>query len=283
MTAMSKQQTCAMQEQIGFLGAGSITEAIVAGILKKNLLDAEQIVVTNRNNQERLEQLAQTYNVQVSQEKHDVCRRAGILVLAMKPKDAAEAIMELHGSVAPDQLIISVIAGVSTAQIEQWLGVSCPIIRTMPNTSSAVGLSATGIACNRHVSEEQFRTATQLLGAIGEVYPVEEDELDIVTGLSGSGPAYIYYMVEAMVSAGTKAGLTREVARQLTLQTVLGAARMLLDTNEEPALLRKKVTSPGGTTQAGLEVLESYQFQEAVTAAILRATERSRELGAQYR
>lgn len=280
---MNKQQTRSIHERIGFLGAGSISEAMIAGILKKHLLSPEQIFITNRNNQERLAELAQNYNVQVTQEKHEVCRNADILILAIKPKDAAEALMELRGSVHAGQLVISVIAGVSTSLIQEWLGVSCPVIRTMPNTSSAVGLSATGLACNYHVSEEQLQLATQLLGAIGEVYPVEEDELDIVTGLSGSGPAYIYYLVEAMVSAGTKAGLSREVARQLTLQTVLGAAHMLLDTNEEPALLRKKVTSPGGTTQAGLEVLESYHFQEAVTAAILRATERSRELGAAHR
>lgn len=280
---MSNQNSCFIQGRIGFLGAGSITEAMVAGLLKKNLLSPEQIFLTNRSNQERLDQLARTYGVQVTPDRQEVSRQADILILAIKPKDAAEAILELRGSVHPGQLIISVIAGVSTSLIEEWLGISCPIIRTMPNTSSAVGLSATGLACNRYVSEEQLQLGTRLLEAIGAVYTVEEEELDIVTGLSGSGPAYIYYLVEAMIDAGTKAGLSPEVARQLTLQTVLGAAHMLLDTSEEPAQLRKKVTSPGGTTQAGLEVLESYQFQEAVTSAILRATERSRELGAQYR
>ncbi|MCM3078780.1 MULTISPECIES: pyrroline-5-carboxylate reductase [Brevibacillus] len=280
---MNTQPAFSIEGRIGFLGAGSIAEAMLSGILKKGLLSAEHILVSNRNNQERLDQLADTYQVQVSQDRKLLVDTSDILILAMKPKDAAEALMELQGTVRPGQLVISVIAGVATSLIEEWLGVQCAIIRTMPNTSSAIGLSATGLACNRFVTEEQLELATRLFEAIGTVFTVAEEELDIVTGLSGSGPAYIYYLVEAMVGAGAKAGLCRETARQLTLQTLLGAAHMLLDTSEDPALLRQKVTSPGGTTQAGLEVLQSYQFQEAVTSAILRATERSRELGAQYR
>ncbi|MGE7270115.1 pyrroline-5-carboxylate reductase [Brevibacillus panacihumi] len=280
---MNPQQGSSIEGQIGFLGAGSIVEAMLSGIIKKGLVSPRQILVSNRNNQERLDQLARSFSVQVTQDKHALVQSCDILILAIKPKDAAEALMELRGAVRPGQLVISVIAGVATSLIEQWLGVECSIIRTMPNTSSAIGLSATGVACNRFVSEAQLQLATQLFESIGTVYTVAEEELDIVTGLSGSGPAYIYYLVEAMVGAGTKAGLPRETARQLTLQTLLGAAHMLLDTSEEPALLRQKVTSPGGTTQAGLEVLEAYQFQEAVSSAILRATERSRELGAQYR
>lgn len=280
---MNTQHAFSIEGRIGFLGAGSISEAMLSGILKKGLLSAKQILVSNRNNQDRLDQLADAYQVQVTQDRKLLVDTSDILILAMKPKDAAEALMELRGTVRPGQLVISVIAGVATSLIEEWLGVECAIIRTMPNTSSAIGLSATGLACNRYVTEEQLELATRLFESIGTVFTVAEEELDIVTGLSGSGPAYIYYLVEAMVGAGAKAGLCRETARQLTLQTLLGAAHMLLDTSEDPALLRQKVTSPGGTTQAGLEVLQSYQFQEAVTSAILRATERSRELGTQYR
>lgn len=280
---MSNQTAFSIEGRIGFLGAGSIVEAMLSGILKKGLLSPDRITITNRNNQDRLDLLSETYGVHATLDKWDVIRSADILILAIKPKDAGEALRDFCGAVRPGQLIISVIAGVSTSLISEWLDVDCPIIRTMPNTSSAVGLSATGLAANRHVSEEQLQLATRLFEAIGSVYPVAEEELDIVTGLSGSGPAYIYYLVEAMMGAGATAGLSREMARQLTLQTVIGAAQMLLDTREEPALLRKKVTSPGGTTQAGLEVLESYQFQQAVTSAILRATERSREMGAEYR
>ncbi|KQL46212.1 pyrroline-5-carboxylate reductase [Brevibacillus choshinensis] len=279
---MNNHQASSIEGRIGFLGAGSIVEAMLSGILKKGLFSADRVYVTNRSNSERLDLLTETYGVNTTHEKMDVIKAADILILAMKPKDSAEALKELAGSVHPGQLVISVIAGVSTTLIGEWLGVNCPIIRTMPNTSSAVGLSATGLAANQFVTEDQLLLATRLFEAIGTVYTVAEEELDIVTGLSGSGPAYIYYLVEAMMGAGATAGLDREMARQLTLQTLLGAAHMLMDTREEPALLRKKVTSPGGTTQAGLEVLESYQFQEAVTSAILRATERSREMGAAY-
>ncbi|NRS48289.1 pyrroline-5-carboxylate reductase [Brevibacillus sp. HB2.2] len=279
---MSNQATAITEGRIGFLGAGSIVEAMLSGIGKKGLLPSERISVTNRNNMERLEQLANDYGVTATQDKFDVVRSSDILILAIKPKDAAEALLDLRGVVRSDQLIISVIAGVSTSLIGEWLGAECPIIRTMPNTSSAVGLSATGLCANPFVQKEHGELATKLFEAIGTVYEVAEEELDIITGLSGSGPAYIYYLVEAMMGAGAKAGLDREMARQLTLQTVIGAAHMLLDTREEPSILRQKVTSPGGTTQAGLEVLEAYQFQEAVTAAILRAAERSREMGAQY-
>lgn len=280
---MSNQTASIATGQIGFLGAGSIVEAMLAGILKKGLTAKDRIFVTNRNNAERLEQLTDAYGVNATTDKLAVARASDILILAIKPKDAKEALLELRGAVSSNQLIISVIAGVPTSLIGEWLGVDCPIIRTMPNTSSAVGLSATGLSANAFVRPEQLALATRLFEAIGTVYEVAEEELDIITGLSGSGPAYIYYLVEAMMGAGATAGLDREMARQLTLQTVIGAAHMLLETRAEPALLRKQVTSPGGTTQAGLEVLESYRFQEAVTSAILRATERAREMGAQYR
>lgn len=279
---MNKQDRLCIEGRIGFLGAGSIVEAMLSGILKKGLLSPDRLLVSNRNNRERLEQLADCYGVNFTQDKLEVARSSDILILAIKPKDAAEALRELRGVVHPGQLVISVVAGVSTTLIGEWLGVNCPVIRTMPNTSSAVGLSATGLAANSFVTGEQLQQAIRLFEAIGTVYEVAEEELDIITGLSGSGPAYIYYLVEAMMAAGATAGLDREMARQLTLQTVIGAAHMLLDTRAEPAILRQQVTSPGGTTQAGLEVLEAYQFQQGVTAAILRATERSREMGAQY-
>ncbi|MEJ8546833.1 pyrroline-5-carboxylate reductase [Brevibacillus borstelensis] len=269
--------------RIGFLGAGSIAEAMLAGIVKNRLLRPEQVLITNRCNQERLHWLSEQFGVSACTDKQTLISQSDILILAMKPKDAADACQSLRGLVRNEQLIISVIAGVSTACLGEWLDTDCPIVRTMPNTSSAIGLSATGMAANRFVTKEQLRLATLLFEAIGSVYTVAEEELDIVTGLSGSGPAYIYYLVEAMEGAGEKAGLSREMARQLTLQTLLGAAQMLLHSTDEPALLRKKVTSPGGTTQAGLEVLESFRFQQAITSAVLRAAERARELGAQYR
>ncbi|UYZ14219.1 pyrroline-5-carboxylate reductase [Brevibacillus sp. WF146] len=280
---MSDHSTLSFDTRIGFLGAGSIVEAMLAGILKNELIAPERIYVGNRSDRARLRRLAETFGVNACEDKAALVEQSDILILAMKPKDAPDACRSLRGLVRPEQLVISVVAGVSTACISDWLGTNGPIVRTMPNTSSAVGLSVTGLSANRFVTEEQLRAATALFEAIGSVHIVPEDELDIITGLSGSGPAYIYYLAEAMEGAGAEAGLSREMARQLTVQTLLGAAQMLLHSSDEPALLRKKVTSPGGTTQAGLEVLDSYRFQQAVASAVLRAAERARELGAQYR
>ncbi|UFJ43356.1 pyrroline-5-carboxylate reductase [Brevibacillus humidisoli] len=279
---MTAQHDVLAHVRIGFLGAGSIVEAMLGGILQNNLLPAERITVVNRSGGQRLTHLSAKYGVQTATDKTLLVEQSDILILAIKPKDAAEACQCLHGQIRPDQLVISVIAGVSTECIQNWLGVDCPVIRTMPNTSSAVGHSVTGIARGRHTSESHLEVALRLFEAIGSVYAVSEDELDILTGLTGSGPAYIYYLVEAMEGAAIQAGLSPEIARQLTVQTLLGAAQMLIQTNEEPATLRQKVTSPGGTTQAGLEALQSYHFQQAVSAAVLRAAERSRELGAAY-
>jgi pyrroline-5-carboxylate reductase len=280
---MSDHSTLSFDTRIGFLGAGSIVEAMLAGILKNELIAPERIFVANRSDRARLRRMAEMFGVNACEDKAALVEQSDILILAMKPKDAPDACRSLCGLVRPEQLVISVVAGVSTACISDWLGTNGPIVRTMPNTSSAVGLSVTGLSANRSVSEEQLRAATALFEAIGSVHIVPEDELDIITGLSGSGPAYIYYLAEAMEGAGAEAGLSREMARQLTVQTLLGAAQMLLHSSDEPALLRKKVTSPGGTTQAGLEVLDSYRFQQAVASAVLRAAERARELGAQYR
>lgn len=276
------QQDVLADTRIGFLGAGSIVEALLSGIVQKKLLAPERIAVTNRSDQQRLAYLSQQYGVRAFSDKLQLTQHSDILILAVKPKDARDACQSLANQIRPDQLVISLIAGVSTACIENWLGAPCPIIRTMPNTSAAVGYSVTGIAGGRHCDESHLQMALQLFAAIGSVYVVPEADLDILTGLTGSGPAYVYYLVEAMEKAGVKAGLAPQVVRKLTVQTLLGAAQMLLHSSEEPAVLRQKVTSPGGTTQAGLEVLASYQFQEAVIAAVLRAAERSRELGEEY-
>ncbi|QDX91396.1 Pyrroline-5-carboxylate reductase [Brevibacillus laterosporus] len=275
-------QIC-QQLHVGFMGAGSIVEAILKGITAKYLLPANHINVTNHSDDARLSELQEQYGVTPNRDLPTMLAQSDVLFLAMKPKDVATACQTLRDYVTQDHLVISVIAGVPTSSIQEWLGVDCPIIRAMPNTSSAVGLSATGMAAGRYASEHHMAIAECLFQSIGHVCTVPEHELDIITGLSGSGPAYIYYLVEAMEGAGQRAGLTQEMSRELTVQTLLGAAHMLMATKEEPAVLRKRVTSPGGTTQAGLEVLEARGFKQAVTEAVLRATERARELGAPFR
>ncbi|MBB3110449.1 pyrroline-5-carboxylate reductase [Paenibacillus phyllosphaerae] len=265
-----------------FYGAGSMAEAIVRGLLARGLADSSLIGMFNRSNAQRLEELESRYNVSVSnveEEQLDMLQDADVIFLVMKPKDAAEALRKLSAFIKPNQLVVSVIAGLSIRTIEQLLEQPQPIVRTMPNTSSTIGLGATGISFSQSVNDDQRQIALAMFEAIGMATIVEESLLDVVTGVSGSGPAYIYYMMEAMVEAGKQLGLTPEAAREMTIQTVLGAAHMVKATGETPADLRRKVTSPNGTTQAALEVMESYRFSEGVIQAIKRASERAAEMG----
>lgn len=270
-----------MERQIRycFIGAGSMAEAMIAGLLKKGMAEAGQIMVINRQNRARLAYLNREYGVQIPENKGDAVVQSDIVILAAKPKDIPDALTQWGPMIRPDQLVISVAAGISTAFIERHLKEGTAVIRSMPNTSCTIGLSATAICRGRWATHEHMESAHRLFQAIGIVVEVPEEAMDTVTGLSGSGPAYIYYMVEAMQQAGVEAGLKADIARQLTLQTLLGAAHMLIETEEEPAELRRKVTSPGGTTLAGLETLRQYQFEKAVQSAIFRAKERSKELG----
>ncbi|MDF2718369.1 MAG: pyrroline-5-carboxylate reductase [Paenibacillus sp.] len=274
--------TTALQQKIAFIGAGSIAESIFRGIIEKGIAVPENIFAVNRQSDERLEYVRDTYGIRATrhpQERDRSIREADIVVLNMKPKDAASGIAEIGHLLRPDQLIVSVIAGLSMETIQRFLGGTFPIARTMPNTSSTIGLGATGISFSDSVSPEQRSTALALFEAVGVVAVVEEHRLDIVTGVSGSGPAYIYYVMEAMISAGIEGGLSEESARRLTVQTVLGAAQMVKTTNELPSELRRKVTSPNGTTQAAIELLEENRVADSVSRAVLRAAERAREMG----
>ncbi|MBM7563489.1 pyrroline-5-carboxylate reductase [Paenibacillus sacheonensis] len=266
-----------------FYGAGSMAEAIVRGILDRGLTEPERIGMMNRQNAERMNELSSRYGINgaiTAEDKDAMLRESDIVFLAMKPKDAAEAIKRVRDLLHPGQLIVSLIAGMTISTLETLLGKPMPIARTMPNTSSTIGLGATGISFSTSVSDSQRLLADALFQAVGLTAIVEEPMLEVVTGLSGSGPAYIYYMMEAMIAAGSKLGLTEEAARELTIQTVLGAAHMVKATGEDPAELRRKVTSPNGSTQAAIEKFDEYRFTEAVLAAVTRSAERAMEMGA---
>ncbi|OKP86821.1 pyrroline-5-carboxylate reductase [Paenibacillus helianthi] len=271
-----------INHNIVFYGAGSMAEAIVRGMITRNVVDSGNIVMLNRSSSERLSELRSRYGVLGSNEpeqKNEYLRTAPVIVLAMKPKDAAEALRGLEPLLSSDQLVISVIAGMTIRTMQGLLGKPQPIVRTMPNTSSSIGLGATGIAFSKEVNEPSRRTALNIFEAVGLTSVIDEERMETLTGISGSGPAYIYYMMEAMIAAGIRGGLPAEQSRELTVQTVLGAARMVQQTGEEPAALRKKVTSPNGSTQAALEVLEKGDFFETVISAVNRCAERSREMG----
>lgn len=267
---------------ICFYGAGSMAEAIVRGLLHKQVAQADRIMMQNRSNQERLSFLSKQYGVITANDddsKQQQLRQASIIVLAMKPKDAGEALGALGPLLRQDQLIVSLIAGLSISTMQALLGSKAAIARTMPNTSSSIGYGATGLSFSPEATEMHRAQALSMFEAVGIVSVIPEQQMEILTGVSGSGPAYVYYMMEAMIAAGVEGGLSPEQSRELTVQTVLGAALMMQETGEEPGKLRADITSPNGSTQAAIEVLTSGGFQASVKAAVHRASERSLEMG----
>ncbi|MFV9509689.1 pyrroline-5-carboxylate reductase [Tepidibacillus sp. LV47] len=268
-----------MEKNICFLGAGSIAEAMIAGLTKKQILDPSYISVINRSDKQKIERLIKKYGVKQPVNKYQAISSADILILAVKPKDIWEVLQEIYPYSHSDQLILSVIAGVTTDLITEAIHHNGPVIRAMPNTSAMVGLSATAIALGKYAKKQHSEIAQSILQAIGTVTVVKEKLLDAVTGLSGSGPAYLYYLVEAMENSAVELGIDHKTARELIIQTIIGAGYMLKETMEEPMILREKVTSPGGSTMAGLEVLKEFQFQKAIDQAIKKAALRSQELG----
>jgi pyrroline-5-carboxylate reductase len=267
---------------LSFYGAGSMAEAILRGLIETRLTAPKNISVLNRQNTDRLLQLERQYGVVPATTeglKHEALAAADVIILGMKPKDSANAILALKPFVRPEQLIVSAIAGLSIATIQQLLGNRQPIVRTMPNTSSTIGLGATGISFSNSVTAQQREMTLAMFDAIGMTAVVEEPLIEAVNGVSGSGPAYVYYLMEAMINAGVQLGLSPDAAKELTVQTVRGAAEMVSATGENPGDLRRKVTSPNGTTQAAIEILDQFAFQEGLNKAILRCAERAREMG----
>ena len=263
-----------------FIGAGAMAEAVIAGLLNNRIVKPGAISVTNRSDRFRLSELVYNFGVVAdADKKRESVLKADILVLSTKPQDLTTAIKEIRSLSSPKQLIISLVAGITTEQISRQLGHAAAVIRTMPNTSAAIGLSATALCSGKTATDEHVLLASRIFEAIGTVSIVTEEQMDAVTGLSGSGPAYIYYMVEAMLAGAVEAGLESDLARGLILQTLIGAAEMLKQTGHGPAELREQVTSPNGTTQAGLDVLRENNFEQAVVECVLRATQRSREIG----
>lgn len=270
-----------MFKKVAFIGAGSMAEAIISGVIQTSFLQREQIYVTNKNNQERLDRLAACYQITCSQDKIEILTDADVIVLSMKPYDIKAAMNAVKAYIRPHQLLISVVAGVSTDAISALIGHDIPIVRAMPNTSASIGYSATAIAKGKGATKNHLDKVESLFKTIGTTTIVTEDDMHTVTGISGSGPAYFYYMVEAMERAAVEFGLAPNIAKELITQTVIGAGEMLKYSGQSAATLRENITSPNGTTQAGLEILAQYNFEKMMMACIQSAKERSIELGGQ--
>jgi pyrroline-5-carboxylate reductase len=269
------------EKVIGFIGAGSMAEAMISGIVASEIIPAKNVVVSNRSNIDRLMELENKYGVRGVMKQDINMNELDIIVLAMKPKDIEIALASLKDQLNSSQLLLSVLAGVSTSYMEEGLNPGQPVIRVMPNTSSMIGESATAISAGKHVAMNHIVDTKVILETIGKVYTIEEEQMDVFTGVAGSGPAYFYYLMEHMEKTAKEAGLDEEVTRDVVAQTILGAAKMMQTNNEEPASLRKKVTSPNGTTAAGLEALSDNGGGKAISAAIKGAAERSKEISAE--
>jgi len=268
---------------LAFLGAGNMAEALIQGILEAGLLPAQNILATDIR-AGRLEELKNQYGLVPCPDNIKAVERADIIILCVKPQTIQEALREIAPVADGSKLFISVAAGVPISALARYLGADAKakgprIIRTMPNTPALVQQGAAALARGENATDEDLQTALNIMNAVGKTVVVEESLLDAVTGLSGSGPAYVCLMLEALAEGGLQAGLPKDVSFALSLQTLLGTARLIEKTGRDPAELRAMVTSPGGTTMQGLRTLEEGKFKETIIRAVEAATQRARELG----
>lgn len=255
-----------------------MAEALVAGMLRAAVVSPDHLVVTDVST-ERLKWMHDRFGVQGRSNNEEATRWADVVILCVKPQVIDHVIAEIKPSLAGTRLLISVAAGVPLARIRAYGADTVPLVRAMPNTPAIVGEGVTALAAGPEVSEELLGVARTIFASVGKVVIVEESLLDAVTGLSGSGPAYVYMVIEALTDGGVRAGLPRSVAQMLATHTVLGAARMVAESGEHPAVLKDRVTSPGGTTIAGVHQLEAGSLRAIVMNAVVAATDRSKELG----
>lgn len=267
----------AISTRMAIVGAGNMGEALLKGWLAKGVVQPEDVSVAEVLPQRRT-YIANTYQVDVHANIEQAVQGAQVVVIVVKPNQATQVLPEIKAALDPKALVISIVTGLSLQQLQKELGRQIAVLRAMPNTPCLVGASASGLSPGRNVTPEQEALALELFQAVGIAFILDEHLLDAVTGLSGSGPAYVYLIIEAMAAGGVHAGLPANVAKALAAQTVLGAASMVLNGNEHPAVLREKVTTPAGTTASGLLVMEEAGVRAALMQAVLSATQRAREL-----
>jgi pyrroline-5-carboxylate reductase len=267
-----------LKEKIGIVGAGKIGSAIVRGIIGAGLVARDQVMASDVSDALR-QSVAQELGIQVTADNGEVCDFADSVILAVKPQIVDSVAKEIAKKLGKARLLVSVAAGVPPSRLEANLAQGARVVRVMPNIPCIVGAGAAGYAGGAHATAGDMEKVGLILNSFGIALPVEEKYLDAVTGLSGSGPAYVFLFIESLTDGGVQVGLSREVALKLALQTVYGSARMALESGKHLAELRDEVTSPGGTTIAGLYALEQKGFRGTVMDAVVSATRRSQELG----
>ena len=266
--------------KIAVIGGGVMGESIVSGLLDAGpVSDTSFEVAVVEANPTRAAELADRHAVTVTEVAAAV-HDADAVILAVKPHDVAAASEAARAALVPDCVVISVAAGLTVAQLEGWLPPQQPVVRAMPNTPALVRSGVTAICAGTHAHDEHIATAQAVLASVGTVVGVPEQQMDAVAAISGSGPAYVFLVVESLVEAGVRAGLPRPLATELTVATLSGSARLIEQSGEHPAILRERVTSPGGTTAAALHQLEAHGLRAAFLDAVLANRDRSRELAA---
>lgn len=267
------------EESITVIGAGNIGRALIGGLLRSdNHVDPGQIWATRRD-PEALHELEEVFpGIRAGTDNRRAVRGADVVLICVKPQNASEVFEDVRETLAPNALVISVLAGITTDSICDRLGEDVAAVRAMPNTPALVDEGATAIAGGRYSTDEQVEIAAEIFRAVGIVEIVPEYQMDAVTGLSGSGPAYVYMVIEALTDGGVKQGLTRKTALRLAAQTVFGAAKLVLETGKHPAILRDEVTTPGGTAIAAVAELEDHGLRTMLIDAVKTATRRSRRL-----
>lgn len=261
---------------IAILGAGVMGEAVLAGLISSTDRGPTEIIV-GEGRADRAEELRARYGVEIVGNV-EAARRSDTVLIVVKPQDVPTVLDDIAAVARAGQLVISLAAGITTESIEARLPDGVAVARVMPNTPALVGEGMAALAAGAHCSDEQLATAEALLGVTGKVVRVPEDQLDAVTAVSGSGPAYVFLVTEAMTEAGVALGLAEETAKELAIQTVIGSALLMRETRDEPSVLRTRVTSPGGTTAAALQEFEARDLRGIFAAAMERARDRGREL-----
>lgn len=267
-----------MTDRIGFIGSGAMAEAFISGLLDTNEYQAASLQASDIN-VKRLRYLEDKFGIHVYENNGDVVQNSDVVILSVKPQNIREVLRPLKDAFRPNQTVISIVAGISIDTLYKYIPKEVGVIRAMPNTPCLIRKGVTALAFSDYANEAQKEVALHIMGAVGNVHVLPEKLMNAVTGLSGSGPAYIFLVIEALCDAGVRAGLPRDISMDLSVQTVMGAAAMVDSTKIHPAILKDKVITPGGTTIAALHVLERSGVRVAFMDAIIAAAERSQELG----
>lgn len=264
-------------KKIAVLGAGKLGETLIKGLLEADVIDVANVTVTAAH-QPRLDQFREKFNVRGTLSNAEAVEGSDIVLLSVKPQTVPLVLAEVGSLLTPSQLLISVAASVSIAFIEKHIRTDVPVIRAMPNTPAQINCGMTGIAPGRNADASHTALAKYIFDAVGRTVVADEKHMDAITGLSASGPAFIYIIIESLAEAGVKVGLPRDIATELAAQTVVGAGSMVLETSEHPAKLKDTVTTPAGCTIDGILELEDGGLRVTLIKAVVRATQRAKEL-----